>query len=152
QQLALLKGFDLDGLDPCGPDFIHLQIECAKLAFADREKFYGDPEFVDVPTSTLLSDAYNSERRKLVGDTASLEQRPGSVQGFGALVKLRRADEGPQGVAGTGEPTVGKLGQVSGDTVHFDIIDRDGNMVTATPSGGWLQSSPVIPELGFCLG
>jgi gamma-glutamyltranspeptidase/glutathione hydrolase len=152
QQLALLKGFDLDGLDPTGPDFIHLQVECAKLAFADREKFYGDPDFVDVPIATLLSDAYNDERRKLVSNEASLEQRPGSVQGLGAVMKLRRAEEGVLAVAGAGEPTVGRMGEVRGDTVHFDIIDRDGNMITATPSGGWLQSSPVIPELGFCLG
>ena len=59
QQLALLKGFDLDGLDPAGPDFIHLQVECAKLAFADRDTFYGDPAFVDVPVEALLSDGYN---------------------------------------------------------------------------------------------
>ncbi len=79
QQLALLKGFDLDSLDPAGPDFIHLQVECAKLAFADRDTFYGDPAFVDVPVETLLSDGYNAERRRLVGDTASLEQRPGTI-------------------------------------------------------------------------
>ena len=90
QQLALLKGFDLDGLDPTGPDFIHLIVECSKLAYADREVFYGDPDFVDVPMATLLSDAYNAERRKLVTDKASLEQRPGSIEGFGAVVKLRR--------------------------------------------------------------
>jgi gamma-glutamyltranspeptidase/glutathione hydrolase len=53
---------------------------------------------------------------------------------------------------GAGEPTVGRLGEMRGDTVHFDIVDRAGNMVSATPSGGWLQSSPVIPELGFGLG
>ena len=90
QQLALLKGFDLDGLDPTGPDFIHLIVECSKLAYADREAFYGDPDFVEVPMATLLSDAYNAERRKLVTDKASLEQRPGSIEGFGAVVKLRR--------------------------------------------------------------
>ena len=72
QQLALLKGFEIGDLDPTGADFIHLQVECAKLAFADREAFYGDPDFVEVPTATLLSDAYNSERRGLVGDSASL--------------------------------------------------------------------------------
>ncbi|MHC2749485.1 hypothetical protein ACVIWV_004939 [Bradyrhizobium diazoefficiens] len=83
QQLALLKGFALDGLDPTGPEFIHLQIECAKLAFADREKFYGDPKFSEIPIATLLSDAYNDERRKLVTDKASLDFRPGSVEGFG---------------------------------------------------------------------
>ena len=151
QQLALLKGFNLDGLDVVGPDFIHLVVECSKLAYADREKFYGDPDFVEVPFQTLLSDAYNAERRKLVTDKASLELRPGSVEGFGAIVKMKPGAKLVAGM-GAGEPTVGRMGEVVGDTVHFDIVDQAGNMVTATPSGGWLQSSPVIPELGFCLG
>jgi gamma-glutamyltranspeptidase/glutathione hydrolase len=154
QQLALLKGFDLDGLDPAGPDFIHLQVESAKLAYADREKFYGDPEFAEIPIATLLSDAYNDERRKLISERASLDFVPGSVEGFGAVVKLRRQEGHREavGAMGAGEPTVGRFGEVRGDTVHFDIIDQAGNMISATPSGGWLQSSPVIPELGFCLG
>jgi gamma-glutamyltranspeptidase/glutathione hydrolase len=152
QQLALLKGFDLDGLDVTGPEFIHLVVECSKLAYADRETFYGDPDFSPVPMETLLSDAYNAERRRLVHHTASLELRPGSVEGFGAVIALRRAEGERPGAAGAGEPTVGRLGEVRGDTVHFDIVDRAGNMISATPSGGWLQSSPVIPELGFCLG
>ncbi|HXH45817.1 MAG TPA: gamma-glutamyltransferase family protein [Bradyrhizobium sp.] len=154
QQLALLKGFALDELDPTGPEFIHLQIECAKLAFADREKFYGDPAFTEIPIATLLSDAYNDERRKLVTDKASLDFLPGSVEGFGGEVKLRRAEGQREavGALGAGEPTVGRFGEVRGDTVHFDIIDKAGNMVSSTPSGGWLQSSPIIPELGFCLG
>ncbi|MSP47189.1 MAG: gamma-glutamyltransferase family protein [Xanthobacteraceae bacterium] len=151
QQLALLKGFNLDGLDVVGPDFIHLVVECSKLAYADREKFYGDPDFVEVPFQTLLSDAYNAERRELVTDKASLELRPGSVEGFGAIVKMKPGAKLVAGM-GAGEPTVGRMGEVVGDTVHFDIVDQAGNMVTATPSGGWLQSSPVIPELGFCLG
>jgi gamma-glutamyltranspeptidase/glutathione hydrolase len=154
QQLALLRGFQLDGLDPTGPEFIHLQIECAKLAYADREKFYGDPEFNEIPIQTLLSDAYNDERRKLISEKASLDFIPGSVEGFGAVVKLRRAEGHREavGAMGAGEPTVGRFGEVRGDTVHFDIIDTSGNMISATPSGGWLQSSPVIPDLGFCLG
>ena len=154
QQLALLKGFDLDGLDPAGPDFIHCQVECAKLAFADREAFYGDPDFVDVPMATLLSDSYNHARRKRVTREASLDLKPGHIEGYGGAVKVRRAERERSAVGsfGAGEPTVGRLGEVVGDTVHFDIIDRDGNMVSSTPSGGWLQSSPVIPELGFCLG
>ncbi|AWN53991.1 gamma-glutamyltransferase family protein [Methylobacterium sp. 17Sr1-1] len=165
QQLALLKGFDLDRLDPAGPDFIHLQVECAKLAFADRDTFYGDPAFVDVPVQTLLSDAYNAERRGLVTETASLEQRPGTIPGFGKALDARVSSGARTAVgsSGAGEPTVGKIeatvppddarsGVVRGDTVHFDIIDRHGNMIAATPSGGWLQSSPVIPALGFCLG
>lgn len=154
QQLALLKGFELDGLDPAGPEFIHLQVEAAKLAFADREAFYGDPDFVEVPTDVLLSDAYNAERRKLITNRASLKLQPGVIDGFGGAVQMHVTDR-PRlavGSLGAGEPTVGRMGEVNGDTVHFDIIDKDGNMVSSTPSGGWLQSSPVIPELGFCLG
>src|SRR5712671_3431938 len=154
QQLALLKGFDFKDADPTSTEFVHLLVECSKLAYADREKFYGDPDFAEVPMATLLSDAYNDARRKLVGETASLELLPGSVEGFGAVVKLRRQEGARHAVGGmgAGEPTVGRLGEVRGDTVHFDIVDQAGNMVSATPSGGWLQSSPVIPELGFGLG
>jgi gamma-glutamyltranspeptidase / glutathione hydrolase len=154
QQLALLNRFHLDGLDVAGPEFIHTVVEASKLAFADREKFYGDPKFEPVPIETLLSNAYNDERRKLIDHTASLELRPGSVEGFGAVIKLRRPEEAHDavGAMGAGEPTVGRMGEARGDTVHFDIVDRAGNMISATPSGGWLQSSPVIPQLGFCLG
>ena len=169
QQLALLKGFDLSGLDPAGPDFIHLQVEAAKLAFADRDTFYGDPDFVDVPTDELLSESYNDARCKLIGETASLDYRPGTIDGYGKSIGARVGGvRTAVGASGAGEPTVGRIeratvpreddrrrermGAVSGDTVHFDIIDRAGNMVTATPSGGWLHSSPVIPELGFPLG
>ena len=154
QQLALLRGYDLDGMDPTGPQFIHLQVECAKLAYADREAFYGDPEFVKVPVDTLLSEKYNAERRKLISNKASMDLCPGSLPGFGGAIQIRR-EEGPRaavGSLGAGEPTIGRVGEVIGDTVHFDIIDQAGNMVSSTPSGGWLQSSPVIPELGFCLG
>src|SRR5258707_198206 len=132
---VLLKGFALDGLDVTGPEFIHTVVEASKLAFADREKFYGDPEFEQVPIETLLSDAYNEERRKLIRHTASLELQPGSVEGFGAVVKLKpptHAGEGRDGAgvaaAGAGEPTVGRLGEMRGDTVPFDIVDRGGNM------------------------
>jgi len=165
QQLALLEGFDLDALDPVGPEFVHLVTECAKLAYADREAWYGDPDFVDVPMATLLSPAYNDMRRKLVGDHASLELRPGSPDGrtpyvlVGGLEVAAAAGVGEPTVGpiagmydGIGEPTTSELGVVAGDTCHLDIIDRWGNMVSATPSGGWLQSSPVIPALGFCLG
>ena len=161
QQLALLKGFALDGLDPAGPDFIHLQVEAAKLAFADRDTFLGDPDFAAIPLETLLSEAYNAERRALITDRASHEQRPGTIPGFGGSMNLAASSGKHSAVSsgGAGEPTVGDLpgevqpnGVTRGDTVHFDIIDRHGNMISATPSGGWLQSSPTIPALGFCLG
>jgi gamma-glutamyltranspeptidase/glutathione hydrolase len=153
QQLALLKGFDLQDLDPVGEEFVHLVTECSKLAFADREKYYGDPNFVDVPMAQLLSKEYSDQRRSLVGESASLEFRPGMLKGYDHDVPYSVGESGDQAaVLGAGEPTVGRLGSVRGDTVHLDVIDRHGNVVSATPSGGWLQSSPVIPGLGFALG
>ncbi len=155
QQLALLKGFDLDRLSATDPDFVHLVIECAKLAYADREKFYGDPLFAKVPMDTLLSEAYNAERRRLVDmGRADMTQRPGTIAGFGGdvIVKGIAGERTAVSASGAGEPTVGRMGQSRGDTVHIDVIDRQGNMFSATPSGGWLQSSPVIPALGFPLG
>ena len=154
QQLALLRGFDLAAMDPIGADFVHTVVECAKLAYADREAWYGDPRFADVPLPTLLSDAYNAERRRLVEQTASMALRPGAVNGRVNWVDHEasaRATLVP-GAAGAGEPTVARLGVIGADTCHVDVIDRHGNMVSATPSGGWLQSSPVIPELGFPMG
>ena len=153
QQLAILKGFDIASMDPLGADFAHVMIETMKLAFADREAYYGDPEHVEVPLGHLLSEDYNAGRRALIGETASMVLRPGAVPGFAADVDheaWRRADLLSR-APGVGEPTVARLGAMGGDTCHVDVIDRWGNMVSATPSGGWLQSSPVIPELGFCI-
>ena len=125
-----------------------------KLAYADREAFYGDPDFTNVPLETLLSPAYNDERRKLITDHASMDLRPGTVNGQSPWVDhdaASRADMLTR-APGAGEPTVARMGVIGADTVHIDVIDRWGNMVSATPSGGWLQSSPAIPGLGFCLG
>jgi gamma-glutamyltranspeptidase/glutathione hydrolase len=138
QQLALLEGFDLRALGLGSADFVHTVVECAKLAFADREAFYGDPDFVDVPLERLLSSEYNEERRRLVGPEAADGLRPGGG-------KLPSHIPEARATVGTGEPT-------RGDTVHLDAVDRFGNVFSATPSGGWLQSSPVIPELGWPLG
>jgi gamma-glutamyltranspeptidase/glutathione hydrolase len=137
QQLALLEGFELGERE--GPDFVHTVVECAKLAFADREAWYGD---VEVPLDELLSPEYTAARRKLVGDEASAELLPGSPGG-----REPRLPHVPEAEAerGGGEPT-------RGDTCHVDVVDRFGNAVSATPSGGWLHGSPVIPGLGFCLG
>jgi len=146
QQLALLAGFDLDATGP-GPEYIHTVTECAKLAFADREAWYGDPDFVDVPLASLLSAAYADERRALVGERASEELRPGSPDG--REPQLPPLPGGTTAAAaGSGEPTLG----LAGDTCHLDVADRHGNLVSATPSGGWLHGSPNVPGLGFCMG
>ncbi len=152
QQLALLRDLDLAAMDPNGPDFVHTVTEAIKLAYADREAYYGDPDFVDVPMDQLLSDDYTAARRALIGADASMELRPGAIDGF----DTRLAAAVTEGVsvpmaAGVGEPTVAKSGETRGDTCHVDVIDRHGNMVSAMPSGGWLQSSPVVPGLGFPL-
>ena len=150
QQLALLAGFDLGAMTPGGAPYIHTVVECAKLAFADREAWYGDPRLADVPLAALLSAQYAAQRRALVGPVASAGLRPGSPAGAQPRLPGYAAAAAPA-LAVTdgwaGEPTVH-----TGDTCHLDVADRFGNVVTATPSGGWLQSSPVIPGLGFCLG
>jgi len=158
QTLALLKGLDLQQPGPNGAEFIHRVTEAMKLAFADREAYYGDPAFTSVPLEHLLSDAYNDQRRALIGQLASHELRPGRVPGYEAqvdrvmavLARLSRVT--PVGAPGS-EPTLADMRASAkrGDTTHVDVIDRWGNMVSATPSGGWLQSSPVIPGLGFPL-
>jgi gamma-glutamyltranspeptidase/glutathione hydrolase len=146
QQLRLLEGVDLVGMGLGSTAYVHTVAECAKLAFADREAWYGDPAAFDVPLHGLLDPAYADRRRALVGGEASLELRPGSPDG--RAPRLPAAGLGPdqaEVLAGSGEPTFG-------DTCHVDVVDRHGNLVAATPSGGWLQSSPVVPGLGFCLG
>ena len=149
QQLALLEGFDLAALDPDGPDFVHTVVECAKLAFADREAYYGDPDFGDVPVDALLDGSYNDARRRLVGETASDEMRPGDVSGYDAAARI--AATARLAKTEVGDPSMASIGGTRRDTCHLDVVDRAGNMVAATPSGGWLQSSPVIPGLGFPL-
>ncbi|MDP1616353.1 gamma-glutamyltransferase family protein [Phenylobacterium sp.] len=157
QALSLLRGFDLASLDPNGADFAHLVLEASKLAFADREAYYGDPDFVDVPLDALLGEDYAAARRGLIGEAASHELRPGVLPGFEDQVTralgMVRVASGDGGGLGVGEPTMAHLKPTlkPGDTVHLDVIDSWGNMVSATPSGGWPQSSPTIPELGFAL-
>jgi len=134
QQLAILEAYDLQSLGHNSPAYVHTVAEAAKLAFADREAYYGDPAFVDVPVDRLLSAEYNRQRRSLIDERrASSVVRPG-----GGHVAY--------------DPPIGLGTTHDGDTTHVDVVDADGNMFAATPSGGWLQSSPVIPNLGFPLG
>jgi gamma-glutamyltranspeptidase / glutathione hydrolase len=150
QQLALLP----DELEHGTAEYVHTLVEGTKLAMADREAWYGDRE--DVPLETLLSEPYNERRRALVGDRASYELRPGSPGGreprLPRMALLAPAEPDAPEAAGAGEPTVARTGATRGDTCHLDVVDRWGNMIAATPSGGWLQSNPVVPALGFPLG
>ncbi|MFF6779688.1 gamma-glutamyltransferase [Streptomyces sp. NPDC012510] len=177
QQLALLPS-EMPAYGSA--EYVHLLVEGCKLAMADREAWYGDA--APVPVAELLSDEYNAVRRALVDGAASHELRPGNPGGRTPRLSVHActvATEEPGfNALGTGEPTVAKAlggvgeptvaksprspvpgepetaadGSTRGDTCHLDIVDRWGNMVAATPSGGWLQSNPVVPELGFPLG
>ena len=154
QQLQLLKGFDLKAMGYDSPDYVHVVTECAKLAFADREAWYGDPDFVDVPMAALLSDEYADQRRQLVSDESWPELRPGAPEGRPPRLPQPTSPVPAKATETSGNPEIPNLTGAGhrGDTVHLDVVDRHGNMVSATPSGGWLHGAPVIPELGFCLG
>lgn len=135
QQLTLLEGYDLPAMGHNSAEYVHTLVECAKLAFADREYYYGDPDFASVPMERLLSKSYAAERRALIDAArASMALRPGDVAP--RPLKLILGDER----------------SYNGDTTHLDAIDAEGNMIAATPSGGWIPSSPVMPGLGFPLG
>jgi gamma-glutamyltranspeptidase / glutathione hydrolase len=152
QQLALLDALDIRSVPYGSADYFHLMIEVAKLAYADREAWYGDSGTIPDLVQHLLDPRYTFERSRLVGPAASLQLRPGSIDG---QVPILGAPEGMvdgEFAWGQGEPTMHWAQHPrTGDTCHIDVVDRHGNMVSATPSGGWLQSSPAIPELGFCL-
>jgi gamma-glutamyltranspeptidase/glutathione hydrolase len=162
QALAMLDGHPAAGAGAgyasgtADADLVHVSVEAVKLAMADREAWYGDT--AEAPVDDLLSATYSEQRRALISDRASTDLRPGSPGGrpprlpaFVTQVSAGiRPDRGT--LAGVGEPTVDTRGTTRGDTCHVDVVDRWGNIVSATPSGGWLQSSPVIPSLGFPLG
>jgi gamma-glutamyltranspeptidase / glutathione hydrolase len=161
QQLALLEGVDLAAMGLDSADHLHTVIECAKLAYADREAWYGDPDFTDVPLAALLSDDYAADRRQLVGDRASDRLRPGAPMGRAPRIPPLDRPEPPVGPYWQGQlydglptvvPPVVAATEARGDTCCLTVTDRHGNMVAATPSGGWLKSSPVVPGLGFPLG
>jgi gamma-glutamyltranspeptidase / glutathione hydrolase len=158
QALAILEARAAthgDGvLDPSTALGVHTITETLKLALADRDAWYGDPAQTDVPLAELLSESYAADRAALIGETASREVRPGRPGGRSPwLPPVRSAgDAAAAPLPGSGEPTLDRAGRQRGDTCHLDVVDRFGTMISATPSGGWLQSSPTIPSLGFCLG
>ncbi|MEU4878621.1 gamma-glutamyltransferase [Streptomyces sp. NPDC021608] len=158
QQLALLADADLAATGPESSEYVHTVVEAAKLAFADREAWYGDPDHADVPVGALLDPAYTATRRALLGAEASYELRPGRPGGREPLLpplhdeSVAPADPAWLGELEQGIPAIMKLTAATGDTCCVSVTDAAGNMVVATPSGGWLKSSPVVPGLGFPLG
>ncbi|MEU8082357.1 gamma-glutamyltransferase family protein [Micromonospora sp. NPDC049101] len=155
ESLATLDALDDPGAyDPDTAAGVHAQVEALKLAFADREAWYGDGH--DVPGEALLSREYARQRAALIGDRASAQVRPGRPDGLRPRLPAQARPDAARRTHATdpttGEPTVRADGVTRGDTCHVDVVDRWGNMISATPSGGWLQSSPTIADLGFPLG
>jgi gamma-glutamyltranspeptidase/glutathione hydrolase len=122
EALNLLEGYDLKKIGHNSPEYLHTVLEAVKLAFADRDRYYGDPKFSKIPEEILLSKSYAAERRKLIDPNhASLESRPGDL--------------------GVGAPmTTEGGGTANRDTTSVDVVDRQGNAFSATPSGAWLPS------------
>lgn len=151
EMLAVLEQADIASATPETAAYTHTVIEALKLAYADREAWYGDPLYVDVPLDDLFAPAYARQRRTLIGDEASPDLRPGSPGGRVPRLPSRLASASDASVVSAARRAMGVV-PAGGDTAHIDVVDRDHNVVSATPSGGWLQSSPVIPGLGFPLG
>ena len=150
--LRILDALGIADLEPGSAAWVHAVVETLKLSLADRDTWFGDPDHTDVPLAELLSPTYAERRAAMIGDAASLELRPGEpVPGVAARRSALQvlAASPTETDLGGGEPTFVDLPEVEGDTVQLDVVDRWGNLVAATPSGGWLQGSPAVPGLGF---
>ena len=155
QILGVVEGLDLPSLGHNSSAYLHTVIESTKLAFADREAYYGDPEFDQVPLDTLLSKEYASMRREMIEWEASQQLRPGDLGQGVPQYALRDVAEDNRLALGVAAGQIQDLGldhAHTGDTTHLDAVDIQGNMVASTPSGGWIGTSPVIRGLGFPLG
>jgi len=144
ETLNMLEGFDLKALGHNSPSYIHTLAEALKLAMADRDRYYGDPNFTRIPMDELLSKSYAALRRPLIDpNKASLAQRPGDPTNMKALL-------------GGGFTTVGKTSTVplierANDTTCVNVVDKDGNLFSATPSGAWLPAV-VAGDTGVLMG
>ncbi len=144
EHLNILEGYDLASMGFNSADYIHTWIEAAKLAHADKEMYYTDPDFEYVPMTGLLSKEYATERRTLIDpEKASMELRPGDPYPYDNHPENRPKDLDLNAI---------NFAIQDHGTTGTRAIDAEGNMFSATPSGGWFTASPVIPGLGFCLG
>jgi gamma-glutamyltranspeptidase/glutathione hydrolase len=146
QTLELLEGFDLRSMGIGSADAFHTIVEAVKLAYADRDRYYGDPDFVQVPMSALLSDAYAASRRTLIDPArASLEQRPGAIEKVsGTVFSVSAASSRPSGISAETEKTVPDTFSEPGDTTSVQAVDAAGNLFSATPSSGWLLGGAFV--------
>jgi gamma-glutamyltranspeptidase/glutathione hydrolase len=145
QTLNMLEGYDLRSMKHNSADYIHTITEALKLAFADRDRYYGDPDFVKVPQRELLSRDYAAARKSLIDSArASLDQRPGDPANKSALPAT------PARPALTGASQVPEAERAN-DTTCVNVVDKDGNMFSATPSGAWLPAV-IAGDTGVMMG
>jgi len=138
QTFRILEGFDLRAMGQGSADALHTTVEAIKLAYADRDRYYGDPDFARVPGQMLLSEPYAAMRRALIdARRASLEQRPGDP--------IRGTAELPQAIA-DGHATAARSSRAKeyGDTTSVQVADAQGNLFSATPSSGWLLGGAFV--------
>jgi gamma-glutamyltranspeptidase / glutathione hydrolase len=143
QTLRILEGFDLRTMGRGSPDALHTIVEAIKLGYADRDRYYGDPDFVRVPGEVLLSESYAAARRGLIDPKrASLEQRPGNPLG----TDLRPAQLDLRPEARSYQQSSIKAGRDNepGDTTSIQVVDAAGNLFSATPSSGWLLGGAFV--------
>ena len=144
ETLNMLEGFDLKKLGHNSPAYIHTLAEALKLALADRDRYYGDPNFVKIPAAELLSKNYAALRRPLIDERhASLAQQPGDPLNMKAILA-------------SAVQTIGKASAVpeierANDTTCVNVVDKDGNLFSATPSGAWLPAV-VAGDTGVLMG
>ena len=161
QTLNILENFDLKAMGHASADYLHTIVEAMKLAYADRDSYYADPEFVKVPGEGLLSKAYAKERAKLIDPKrASKSYIAGDPLRYDSTVK-----EWPYWKANVQDGTTdssqavsladarASLGQdssgVQKDTTHMTVIDKDGNIFDSTPSGGWISGAVILGDTGI---
>ena len=151
QMLNILENFDLAAMGHNSADYLHTIIEAMKLAYADRDSYYGDPDFLDIPAEGLLSKAYAAERAQLIDmASASIEHRAGDPFAYDSEVS-----EWPYWIAGLGPPSGNQLlagldhQNAAKDTTHIAIIDKDGNVFDSTPSGGWIRGAVMLGDTGI---
>ena len=144
ETLNMLEGFDLKKMGHNSVAYIHTLAEALKLGMADRDRYYGDPKFVKIPMAELLSKNYAALRRPLIDESrASLAQQPGDPLNMKAILAS----------------AVQRVGRVSelpdieraNDTTCVNVVDKDGNLFSATPSGAWLPAV-VAGDTGVLMG
>ena len=145
QALKILEGFDLASMGHNSPEYIHTVSQALNLAFADREQYVGDPDFVDVPIDEMMAEEYLAKRRALIDPDLAWPGTPPAGDPRKGKATIDGAPQSPREAA----TPVATAGVSGGGTSYFAVIDRDGNIFSCTPSEGTKNGGPIIPGTGL---